>query len=139
MGQVLARPPRPLEVIAQIALALAKAAGWGLPRWVASLDVHGAFDSISTAVPADALWERGGDVAALVANCMRVSVRPRVGPVEDDDVQLERRVRQGGHCTLTLWNRLVAPAVEELLHTWRAADDVVVSSMEATVDGGVLL
>lgn len=72
-----------------------------------------------------------------MTNCVEVRVRPRMGPVEAADVQMERGVREGVPCTPALWNRL-APAEKELLHKWQSAGEVAVSWMGATVECGLL-
>lgn len=97
---------------------------------------------MSPALAAESLREEGAHpahIAAMHEGMVGVRCRPRLGWVEGDLVPLEVGVRQGGPRTPSLWNSVLALAVNRLLQKRATADDGAVAWCPAASESSLLL
>lgn len=106
-----------------------RAAEWGQPLLVASMDVQGAFEAMLLDKVGEQLHSRGAtpcQVAAVLWQMVGVRVRPTVAGVEGPWVDIHRGARQGEARSPMCWNHLVVGPLEkaraEMDREWLAAE-----------------
>ena len=118
-----------LEIPSALATLLAKAAEWGLPLAIVSLDVHAAFDHLSPARLDEELRLLGLPAhlrAGLLHEVQHLQAEVTLGPVSGGAVPIQQGMRQGGPGTPAAWTRLLQRTVQGLLETWREEEDAPV-------------